>query len=134
MKKFVIVAGFALLAACGSKTEAPADATATDSAAAAAATTAAPVAATAPGVYDVVGPDGTKMTSSLIKDGTYVDRDAAGKVVEKGTWADKDGKTCFTTDKSVETCYTLSAMAADGSFTATDAKGAVTKVAPHTKM
>jgi hypothetical protein len=132
MKKFVIVAGFALLAACGSKTEAPADATASDSAAAAA-TTAAPVAATTPGVYDVVGPDGTKMTSSLIKDGTYVDRDAAGKVTEKGTWADKDGKTCFTTEKAVETCYTLSAAAADGSFTATDAKGAVTQVKPHAK-
>ena len=132
MKKFVIVAGFALLAACGSKTEAPADPSASDRAAAAA-TSAAPVAATAPGVYDIVAPDGTKATSSLVKDGTYVDRDTAGKVTEKGTWADKDGKTCFTTDKAVETCFTVSAPAADGSFTATDAKGAVTQVKPHAK-
>jgi hypothetical protein len=132
MKKFVIVAGFALLAACGSKTEAPADPAASDTAAAAAASAAAPVAA-APGTYDFTAPDGTKGTTTLIKDGTYVDRDTAGKVTEKGTWADKDGKTCFTTDKAVETCYTDSAPAADGSFTATDDKGAVTQVKPHTK-
>ena len=54
---------------------------------------------------------------------------------EKGKWAVKDGKTCFDDDGAKpEVCYTDSAPAADGSFTATEADGKVTQVKPHAKM
>ncbi len=133
MKKFAIVASVALLAACGSKTEAPAVTATTDAAAdAAAVASAAPYVAT-PGSYDVTAADGTKSVDTLMADGKYVSRDAKDKVTDKGTWANKDGKTCFTSTGKAEVCYTISAVAPDGSFTATDPTGVVVKVAPHAK-
>ena len=131
MKKFVIAAGFALLAACGTKEAAPADPAASETAAAT--TAAAPAPSPTAGSYDVTNPDGTKGVTTLMADGTYVDRDASDKVSAKGSWVVKDGKTCFTPEGKTEDCYTEGARAADGSFTATDAKGAVTQVKPHTK-
>jgi hypothetical protein len=136
MKKFVLLAGVALLAACGTKEPAP-EATATDATATEAATPA--VAATGattangagPGSYDVTHPDGTTGVDTLQADGTYVSRDASDKVVEKGTWASKDGKTCFIPEGKTEECYTEGARAADGSFDATGPDGKVTKVKPH---
>ena len=134
MKKFAIVASIALLAACGAKKDAAADPAATESAMASAAATPAAVETPAPGSYDVTGPDGKTGTTTLMADGSYVNRDADGKVVGKGTMAVKDGKTCFTPEGGKpDECYTDSARAADGSFTATDAKGAVTQVKPHVK-
>jgi hypothetical protein len=132
MKKIVIVASFALLASCGAKKDTAAEAPATDAAATAAATTAA-VAAPAPGSYDVTNPDGSKGVTTLMADGTYVDRDGAGKVTAKGKWTHADSKTCFTPETGAAECYTETAPAADGSFTATDSKGAVTQVKPHVK-
>lgn len=133
MKKFAIVASIALLAACGAKKDAAADPAATDAAATTAAATPAAVETPAAGSYDVTGPDGSKMIDTLMADGTYVSRDPGGKVIAKGAWAVKDGKTCFVPEGKAEECYTESARAADGSFTATDAKGAVTQVKPHVK-
>jgi hypothetical protein len=129
MRKFALLAGIALLAACQQKAEAPA---AEDTGSAAAA---APAAVQSPdaGTYDVVNPDGTKGVSVLNADGTYEDQDADGKATAKGTWAVKDGKTCFQPEGKAEECYTESARAADGSFTATDAKGATVKVTPRAK-
>ena len=75
-----------------------------------------------PGTYDVVMKDGSKGKTTLNADGTYTDVDAKGKET-KGTWAVKDGKTCFTPDGKTAECYTESAPGADGSFTATSAKG-----------
>lgn len=125
MKHFVIVAGALLLTACGAKNEAALDATE-------AATVAATEAAAIPtaGSYDVVGPDGIARSTDLNADGSYADKDAAGKVVVTGTWAIKDGKTCFLPEGKAEECYTESARGPDGSFSATDAKGTVTKVKP----
>lgn len=128
MKKFAVLAGFALLAACGGQTDTPAD---TASAETDAATVAAAPSPT-PGAYDVTNPDGTKGVTTLAADGTYEDRDAAGKVI-KGKWVVKDGKTCFTPDGDAEECFTESTHAADGSFTATDAKGAAVQVKPQAK-
>ena len=63
-----------------------------------------------------------KGQTTLNADGTYVDKDSKGKEV-KGTWAVKDGKTCFTPTGQSEECYSESPVGADGSFTATSAKG-----------
>lgn len=129
MKNLAVVASIALLAACGAKTDTTAEAITTDAATESVAAAETPAA----GTYDVTNPDGSKGTTTLNADGTYTDADAAGKVIAKGKYAIKDGKTCFAADGGKEDCYTESARAADGSFTATDAKGAVTKVAPHAK-
>ena len=128
MKKLILLAGIAALAACSGKEPAAEETTAAEVAAA-------PAVTATPGSYDVTGPDGAKLVATLMADGTYVDRDEAGKVLEKGTWATKDGKTCFDDEgDKAEVCYTDSAPAADGSFTATEADGKVTQVKPHAKM
>ena len=133
MKKLILLAGIAALAACSGK-EPAAEETAAAEAPAAEVATAPGVTAT-PGSYDVTGPDGAKLVATLMADGTYVDRDLTDKVIEKGKWAVKDGKTCFDDDgDKAEVCYTDSAPAADGSFTATEADGKVTQVKPHAKM
>jgi hypothetical protein len=133
MKKLIVIATFALLASCGSKPDTAADAAATGSAMETAAATPAPVQTPTPGSYDTTTADGTKGVSTLIADGTYVQRDAAGKVTAKGKWAVTDGKTCFTPESGAVECFSETARAADGSFSATDAKGAVTLVKPHAK-
>jgi hypothetical protein len=130
MKHLILLAGVALLASCGSKTDEPAAGAATEEAmpADAAAT---PAMSATPGSYDVTQADGTVGVDTLMADGTYVSRDANDKVTEKGTWASKDGKTCFTPEGKSEMCYTEGARAADGSFDATGPDGKVTHVKPH---
>ena len=130
MKKFALLAGIALLAACGTKEPAPEPA-ATEAAAASPAATMTTANGTGAGSYDVTYPDGTKSVDTLMEDGTFVSRDAADKVIDKGTWAVKDGKTCFTSEGKSEECLTEGPRAADGSFDATGADGKVTKVKPH---
>ena len=138
MKRLALIVGIALLASCGSKEPAPEAAASADASMpmdVEAGASAAPVAAATPGSYDVTGPDGAKLVATLMADGTYVDRDLSDKVIDKGKWAVKDGKTCFDDDgDKPEVCYTDSAPAADGSFTATEADGKVTQVKPHAKM
>jgi hypothetical protein len=83
----------------------------------------------APGTYEVTAKDGKKSQSVLNADGTYVDKDAAGKELAHGTWSVKDNKTCFDPegDKGAD-CYAETAPGADGSFTATSDKGEVVTV------
>jgi len=128
MRGILIAAAALSLGAC-QKAEAPA---AEESAPTEAA---APVAVQSPdaGTYDVTNPDGTTGSSTLNADGTYSDQDSAGKVTAKGTWAVKDGKTCFMPEGAAEECFTESARAADGSFTATDSKGNAVQVKPRAK-
>lgn len=85
-----------------------------------------------PGTYEVTAADGTVGTTVLNADGTYTDTDAEGAVVAEGSWAVVDGKTCFTpTTEGMEAmCFTESAIAADGSFTATGDDGTVVTVRP----
>ncbi len=131
MKKFAIIAGFALLAACnqGGK-EAPAAEETT-----AAATPEAAVMTTAngslAGTYTVVDAKGTEGTSVLNADGTFADTGADGKTTE-GTWAVVDGKTCFTAKGEGEKpeCWTEAAPGADGSFAATSDSGESVTVKP----
>ena len=76
-----------------------------------------------PGTFEVTMKDGTKSTSVLNADGTYVDTDPKGKET-KGTWNVTGGETCFDPEGSEgPACYTESAVGADGSFTATSEKG-----------
>ena len=75
--------------------------------------------------------NGTVTTTVLNADGSYTDSNASGKVTGLGTWAVKDGKTCFTATKGSDSgCYTEAAPGADGSFTATPEKGDPVTVKP----
>lgn len=84
------------------------------------------------GTYEVTAADGTVSTSTLNADWTYEDTAADGSVLAEGTWAVVDGKTCFTptTEGEEAMCYTESAPAADGSFTATPDEGDPVTVRP----
>jgi uncharacterized cupin superfamily protein len=75
------------------------------------------------GTYDVTAADGTKFTAAINADGTYADTAADGAVQESGTWAETDGKTCFTPTEGEVQCYTLGEPAEDGSVVATPDKG-----------
>jgi hypothetical protein len=127
MKKLILLSLAASVAACQAEPE-PAPAPESEEAA--------PEAAVAngsgPGTYEVTAADGSKMTAQINADGTYTDTAPDGTVVEEGTWAVTDGKTCFTpTTEGVEPmCYTESAPGEDGSFTATPDKGDPVTVKP----
>jgi hypothetical protein len=141
MKKLLVLGAVALLSACGSKVVPSADTTTApaamgDASAPAMGDASAPAMAAAgpkPGSYDTVAPDGKKGVTTIMADGTFVDRTVEGKVTAKGKMAMKDGKTCFTDEKGKEDCFTDSTPGADGSFEATGADGKVTKVSPHKK-
>jgi len=115
------------LVACSKQAEAPASTNSTDmNATTPEPTPAAMVTAngSTPGTFDVVAKDGTKSQSVLNPDGTYVDKDATGKEMAKGTWNVTNGKTCFDPDGDKgPDCYAETAVAADGTFTATSDKG-----------
>lgn len=128
MRGILIAAAALSLAAC-QKAEAPAAEENAPSEAAAPAAVQSPDA----GTYDITNPDGTTGSSTLNADGTYSDQDSAGKVTAKGTWAVKDGKTCFMPEGAAEECFTESARASDGSFTATDSRGNAVQVKPRAK-
>ena len=129
MRKLIAVAGLATLVACNQSEPAPeAEPTVEE--------TAAPVSYTAngspSGAYIATEADGTATTTTLNADGTYIDTDAEGNTLAEGTWAVRDGKTCFTpTTEGVEPmCFTEGAVGADGSFTATPDSGDPVTVKP----
>ena len=131
--RFLILSTAALaLAACGKKDEAPA---AMPSDTIAATEAAAPMAtAPTPGTYEVTDAAGKKVVTTTINaDGTYADVMPNGQRIA-GIVKMVDGKTCFDpSGKAPEECFTDGAPAADGSFTATDAKGNVVTVHPKAK-
>ncbi len=127
MKKLILLAAVAALAACNQKAEETPMATDT---AMADATPMADASVT-PGTYDVKSSDGKMGTTTINADGTYVDTDDKGKEM-KGMYARKDGKDCFTPEGGAEECWSVTPPAADGSFTATAADGKTTvTVTPH---
>jgi PBP1b-binding outer membrane lipoprotein LpoB len=80
-----------------------------------------------PGTFEVTAKDGKKSQSVLNADGTYVDTDASGKEIGRGTWNVTNGKTCFDpAGNEGPECFTETAPAADGTFTATSDKQVVT--------
>ena len=84
------------------------------------------------GTFIATAADGSEMTAILNADGTYIDKDSEGNVIEEGTWAVTDGKTCFspTTEGAKAMCFTETAPAEDGSFTATPDEGDPVTVRP----
>lgn len=126
MKKLILIAPLALLAACQQQQPAP-EATPSETATAMVSANGSPV-----GKYQSTDAKGAVTTTELRNDGTYTDTDADGKVTAEGTWAVTDGKTCFTpkTEGVEAMCYTESAPADDGSFTATPDKGDPIMVKP----
>ena len=129
MKKLILLAGLAALAACGQKQETAAtddaNATVAEADANAAVSNAAMTTAngSAPGTFEVTTKDGKKAQSILNADGTYIDKNSDG-TESKGTWNVAGGKTCFDPEGDEgPTCYTETSTAADGTFTATPDKG-----------
>jgi hypothetical protein len=124
-KMFLIAASAVALAGCN-KAAAPTDNAASNAAATAPAPAAAAMVTangSPPGTYDVTDKKGVKTVAKLMADGTFVDTDAKGKEIDKGTWNVTGGKTCFTPTGKTAECYKESAVGADGSFKATSDKG-----------
>jgi hypothetical protein len=114
MKKLVLIAAVAALAACNQNKAEPAPA---PSEPAAAATT-----ASMAGTYEFTFQD--KATTTVIKDdGTYEDSQD-GKVIESGKWTQAGGQTCFDdTGPNAAVCWTTTEPDSTGSFTATSTDG-----------
>lgn len=105
MKRMIVVAALATLAACsqGERERGEGDETAAATAPAAATAAATVMAADGKspvGTFEVTASDGQKFTEEVKADGTYVQKDKDGKVVETGKWAQKSTDTyCYTPDK-----------------------------------
>ena len=129
MRKLIFLAAPLALAACAQEAEVEETAV-TEEVETAVLTTA--NGTVTPMMGEVMGPDGPQGISSLNADGTYQDMDAEGALVAEGTWEVVDGKTCFTptTEGADGQCWTESAPAEDGSFTAVSDAGDEVTVTP----
>lgn len=110
MKKIVAAAALVALAACSEPAPEP-EADTTAAAAEAGASEAMPASLAADGkpsvgVYKVTTADGEVITSEVRADGTYVDKDASGKVIETGQWNQQSQSVwCWTKDgETSEAC------------------------------
>lgn len=106
MKKIILVAGIAALAAC-SQPDAPTDAEPTEEVAQAPENIAADGLPSA-GTYRVTHPDGSVTVSDVREDGTYSATDAEGNVIETGKWEQKSPELyCETPDAegATQVCY-----------------------------
>lgn len=122
MKKLLIVAAMASLAACGSKEEAPVEPVET-----ADTTMDATATGDMTGEYEVKMADGTVVRETINADGTYVDATVDGTETERGTWRQDGDKMCFDPEGDApEACYSGGAPGEDGSFEVRDAEGNVT--------
>jgi hypothetical protein len=115
MRKFVAIAGLALVLAACSEADAPADLEATEE-----------VAASNPGdpgTYTRILDDGSINTTEIKADGTFIS--ANGDESVSGTVSTTDGSTCFDAegDESEASCWKNGAMRADGSFESTNDLG-----------
>jgi hypothetical protein len=123
MKRIVLVATLAALAGCQQQERAPApEATA---AAAPGAEVLAADGKSPVGKMQITTHDGKVFTEEVKADGTYVQSDSTGKVVETGRWVQKSPtQYCYTSDGegSKEECNTEGVDAA-GKWTSTNAKG-----------
>lgn len=124
MKKLVILAACAALAACGSKeAEAPAD-----TAEPAGTTLDSTATGAVAGTYEVKLADGSVTMQTINADGTYVDATPDGTRIGGGTWRTGDqGTMCFDPEgDEAEECYSGGAPGDDGSFAMRGEDGQVT--------
>ncbi len=127
MKKLVIIATLASLAACSQQSEKAAE---TEAAPAEAAATAEADSPSFVGDYVVKMADGKMGKTRINEDGTFVDTGPDGTEV-KGKFAVKDGKECFDADgDEAEICWTSTKPGADGGFSSTSDKGETVTVMP----
>jgi hypothetical protein len=125
MKRFVLLAAIAVLSACSKPAPAP------EASASATAAAAEPLAADGKpsvGKFKITSHDGKVFMEEDKADGTYV-ATQDGKVVETGTWVQKDPNTfCFTKDEkdAKEECNKETVV--DGKWTTTNAKGEVSTI------
>lgn len=122
MRKIVMIAGLAALAACSKPAEEPA-------AAPAEATSAAAAAASPAGTYTVTNADKTTGTLVIAADNSYTF--AVGDTTAKGVVTPKDDKVaCYDPegDKDPTVCWTNEPPAADGSWTAKSDDGQTVSV------
>lgn len=76
-----------------------------------------------PGKYAIGSEETGYATTEVNADGTYIDRDADGAPVGRGTWRDDRGMACFDPSgdgpEEQERCWTNSELKEDGSFVST---------------
>jgi len=124
MKKIIVAAGLAAVAACSQPAPAPepTEAASAEAAPAAAAETLAADGKPSHGTFKVTGKDGTTHTAEVKPDGTYVVTAADGKVTDTGKWEQKSPEQyCETSDKegSKQKCY-AEKVDDKGVYTSTD--------------
>ena len=124
MKKFLVIAACAALAACGSnEAEEPVDTldTTVDTQAG---TTDTASAGQMAGAYEMTMDDGTVVRQQINADGTYVDTDLEGNEIARGTWRQQGSELCYDVEGAAsEECWTGGTPGADGAFEATAADG-----------
>lgn len=133
-KTTIAAAAILLVAVAGCSKSDPAPEATQSVAAAASEAPAAPWVAVVPaaGAYDATSADGKPFSKvTLEADGSYARVPASG-AKEAGVVKITDGRLCFDPSgkANLPRCYTTTAPAADGSFTATDDKGVVLNVKP----
>lgn len=122
MKRLIMVGVAAALAGCSQSETAPAPEVTTEAA------VAEPTAADgkpSAGMYKVTTSEGVVFMEDVKADGTYVQTDKDGKVVETGKWVQKSPtEYCSTKDEegAVETCN-VEGIDAAGVWTSTNAEG-----------
>ncbi len=125
MKRIMLVAALASVAACNQSQPAPAPEAADDTAAVEpAAAVMAADGQPAPGNYKITTADGEVIMEEVRPDGTY-SATVDGKVVETGRWVQKSPEQyCYTEDKegATETCNTET-VDANGVWTSTGPDG-----------
>ncbi len=119
MKRIVLLAAVAALAACSKPATAPeADASATPEAAA---TNIAADGGPSHGKFAVTRSNGDKYTTDVKPDGTYVVTAADGKVIETGKWEQKSPESyCETADKEGAKQKCFAEKVENGVYTSTD--------------
>tara|TARA_R110002072_G_scaffold81181_20_gene186157 strand:- start:1647 stop:2081 length:435 start_codon:yes stop_codon:yes gene_type:complete len=114
MRRYLIGAACALLAACGSA-EAPVNGGPAQQAGVERAPAESANAEMA-GTYEVTAEDGTVVRQTLDADGTYRET-LDGSEIERGTWHQKGEQMCYDPQgDAIEQCYTGGQPDADGSF------------------
>ncbi|OBX20336.1 hypothetical protein A9995_00995 [Erythrobacter sp. QSSC1-22B] len=116
MRKYLILAAFATLAACGAS-DAPVDGdTARGTGMDAAPASDDPAGAEMVGTYEVIAEDGTAVLQTVNADGTYVET-VDGDVIERGTWHQKGDQMCYDPEgDAIEQCFIGGKPGNQGSF------------------